>query len=221
MAIIIDRRYKDTAEKHWGMKHKIIPSFCCENLQAPVSAHPDMTITPIGDVFVCCPESYEYYRSFLGEKAIKGKLPLSSHYPHDIAYNVLIYKNIALSKSEYTDPVVKEELTKRNIRLINVNQGYAKCSSCVTESGIITADETIYRTLLSHNINALKITPGHIELAGYDYGFIGGASGIIDGVLTFFGDVSCHPDYLKIKEFCTFNYISDFPLTDIGTIFCI
>ena len=221
MAIIIDRRFSDIAEKHWGMKHKIIPSFCCEKLQSPVNAHPDMTITPIGDKFVCSPESYDYYKSFLGERAIKGVTPLSTHYPYDIAYNVLIYKNVAFGKVDYIDQVVKDELLKRKIKLINVNQGYAKCASSVCDEGIITADESIYSVVKACGINTLKITPGFVELAGYDYGFIGGTSGIVDGVLNFFGDVSKHPDFSKIKEFCKFSYIPDFPLTDIGTIFCI
>lgn len=221
MQIIVDARFTDIANKHWGMKYEIIPSFCCENLQSPVNSHPDMTITPVGDIFVCCPESYEYYRGFLGEKVIKGKSPLSPHYPYDVAYNVLIYKDMAFSYTNATDVVIKEELKKQNIKLINVNQGYAKCSACVCNEGIITADESIYKACCKFGIKTLKITPGNVNLPGYDYGFIGGASGNIGGVLSFFGDVSRHPDYLKIKEFCDFDYIADFPLTDIGTIFCI
>ena len=219
--LIIDARFIDIAEKKWGSKHKIIPSYICCNLQAPVSSHPDMTITQIGDVFVCAPESYEYYKRFLGERLLCGKTYLSSHYPNDIAYNVLIYKDIALGKIDYIDPVVSDELKKRNIRLVNVNQGYAKCSCAVCDDGVITADDSIYKALCECGINSLKITPGNVKLEGYDYGFVGGASGVIDGNLTFFGDVSKHPDYLKIKEFCDFDYFSEFPLTDIGTIFCI
>lgn len=221
MKIIIDKRFTDIAEKQWGDNFEIIPSFCCEKIQSPVCAHPDMTLTKIEDVFVCSPDSYEYYSDCLGEKVIKGKTELSFHYPHDIAYNVLIYKGFAFAKAEYTDGVIKEELKKRNIKLINVNQGYAKCSAAVCSEGIITADETIYSACVENGIKSLKIARGHIKLAGYDYGFIGGASGIIGEKMTFFGDVSKHPDYSKIKEFCDFDFIWDFPLTDVGTIMCI
>lgn len=219
--LIIDARFVDKAKELWGRNHQIIPSYTCKNLQTPVSSHPDMTILPIGDVFVCAPESYEYYKRFLGERLLCGKTYLSSHYPNDIAYNVLIYKDIALGKIDYIDSVVSDELKKRNFRLINVNQGYAKCSCAVCDDGVITADDSIYKALCECGIKTLKITPGNVKLEGYDYGFIGGASGVIDGKLTFFGDVSKHPDYLKIKEFCDFDYFSEFPLTDIGTIFCI
>ena len=221
MLLIIDARYVDKANEIWKDRYEIVPSFTHKNLQTPVASHPDMTITPVGDVFVCAPESFDYYKAFLGKRVISGKTSLSSHYPNDIAYNVLIFKNKAFGKKDYIDPVVLNELKKRNIEFINVNQGYAKCSCCVCENGIITADDCIYRVLCENNVNSLKITPGHVELSGYDYGFIGGASGVIDGKLTFFGDVSKHPDFLKIKEFCDFDYFDNFILTDIGTIFCI
>lgn len=220
MAIIIDKRYLKIAQEHFTGE-KIIPSFCSDKIQEPVGAHPDMSLTQIIDVFVCSPDSFQYYKGFLGNRVICGKTNLSSHYPYDIAYNVLIYKDFAFCKAENTDAVVKEELAKRNIKIININQGYAKCSAAVCNEGIITADESIYRTAESCGINVLKITPGHVRLLGYDYGFIGGASGVVNGRLTFFGDIRQHPDYLKICDFCEFDYIPDFPLTDIGTIFSI
>lgn len=221
MAIIIDGRYVDIAKKIWGKEHKIFPSFCHANLQKQVCSHPDITLTQIDDIFICCPESYEYYKKILGNKVFSGQTQLFSHYPSDIAYNVLVYKNIAMGKKENIDPVVLSELKKRNIELINISQGYAKCSCCVCDEGIITADEGIFKTLKQAGINALKVTQGYVELRGYDYGFIGGASGIIDGKLTFFGDVSAHPDFLNIQAFCNFDYVKDVPLTDVGTIFCI
>lgn len=219
--LIIDARYEEIAKKQWGSKYEIIPSFCNKNLSEPTSFHPDMSLCCIGDVFVCCPESYEYYKKIIGKNLIKGNTSPSSHYPFDIAYNVLVYKNYAFGKADYIDKAVKEELNRQNIKLVNVNQGYAKCSCAVCDDGIITADDCIFNELVKNDINALKISPGHIKLTGYEYGFIGGASGEIDGVLTFFGDVSKHPDYKKIKNFCRFNYIEEFPLTDVGTIYCI
>lgn len=219
--LIVDARFVEKAKELWGDKYEIVPSFTHEKLQKPVSSHPDMTILPVGDVFVCCPESYEYYKEFLGERLISGKTALSSHYPNDIAYNVLIYKNKAFGKKDYIDSVVLKELKKRDIELVNVNQGYAKCSCAMCSNGVITADGSIFEALRKNGINSLKITPGYVKLTGYDYGFIGGASGVIDGKLTFFGDVSKHPDFLKIKEFCNFDYFGEFCLSDIGTIFCI
>ncbi len=219
--IIIDARYEKNAQKQWGSKYEIIPSFCCEKIAEPVAYHPDMSLCKIGDTFISCPESYDYYKNIFGKNLIKGKTELLSHYPYDIAYNVMVYQDIALGKEEFLDSVVKDELERQGIKLINVNQGYAKCSCAVAKEGIITADDGIYNELVKYGVNALKITPGYVELAGYDCGFIGGATGEIDGVLTFFGDVSAHPDFEKIRNFCKISYIKDFPLTDVGTFLCI
>jgi hypothetical protein len=221
MAIIISREFIDTAVLKWGKKYEIIPSFECEKIQKPVSCHPDMTLMQIEDIFVCSPDSYSYYKGYLGSRVICGNTELSSHYPRDIAYNVLVYKNYAFAKADCTDTVVKEELNKRNIKLLNVSQGYAKCSAAVCDSGVITADESIYKECIKNDVPVLKVTPGHVKLTGYDYGFIGGASGIVDGNFLFFGDVSKHPDFEKIKSFSKCEYFDDFPLTDIGTIFSI
>lgn len=221
MKIIIDARFLDMAKQLFLKEENIYPSYIHQKIQEPLSAHPDMTIVKIGETFVCAPESYEHYKGILNKRVVCGKTALSFHYPYDIAYNVLIYKNKAFGKEEYIDSVVKDELKRNNIELINVNQGYAKCSCCVCDKGVITADNGIYEVLLKNGINALKIAPKHVKLSGYDYGFIGGASGEIDGRLTFFGDVSCHPDFLKIRDFCDFDYFREIPLTDVGTIISI
>ena len=221
MAIIIDERYLDIARKVWGKESEIFPSFCHTDLQPQVASHTDMTLTKIDDIFVCCPKSYEHYKNVLGNRVVMGQTKLSSHYPNDIAYNVVVYKNIALGKKTNADNVVLEEIKKRNIKFIDVSQGYAKCSCCVCENGIITEDESIFKALNENGINCLKITQGLVKLKGFNYGFIGGASGFVNGRLTFFGDVTKHPDYLKIKNFCDFDYLKEIPLTDVGTIFCI
>ncbi len=60
-------------------------------------------------------------------------------------------------------------------------------------------------------------------LSGYDYGFIGGASGFAYGCLLFFGDICKHKSFQNIKRFAEIKgveleYMKDFPLTDVGTI---
>ena len=60
-------------------------------------------------------------------------------------------------------------------------------------------------------------------LSGYDYGFLGGASGLADGVLWFAGDLSRHPDFDKIMDFLdrreiAVRWFPDIPLTDVGSI---
>ena len=71
----------------------------------------------------------------------------------------------------------------------------------------------------------LLISSGDIKLEGYDYGFIGGASGkISDNTVVFFGNAEMHPYYSSIKELCSRNKIAikilckNMPLTDVGSI---
>ena len=71
----------------------------------------------------------------------------------------------------------------------------------------------------------LLISSGDIKLEGYDYGFIGGASGkISDNTVVFFGNAEMHPRYSSIRELCYKNKIEikilckTMPLTDVGGI---
>ena len=53
---------------------------------------------------------------------------LSTNYPNDIALNaVMIGKNIICNK-KYTDKYIIEYATNNNLNIIDVKQGYSKCS---------------------------------------------------------------------------------------------
>ena len=95
---------------------------------------------------------------------------------------------------------------------------------CVAGNSVITSDDGIYLSCLKNNVPVLKICQGHIRLDGYDYGFIGGASGqISDNTIFFAGDITVHPDFEKISEFLKFNNIKflsvpKVPLVDVGSV---
>lgn len=106
---------------------------------------------------------------------------------------------------------------------IQINQGYTKCSTIVVRNGFITEDTGVFTALSRAGKNVLLIDKGHVSLKGYNYGFIGGASVWLQNVdtLLFFGNITQHPDYGKIVEFCSkmqvyVEYIKDMELTDIG-----
>lgn len=222
--LLIDGRFIDVAKRRWGDEYDIIPSPKVHALSEPVSYHPDLSIIKIEDIYVCEKSVYEYYKKMLPDKNIVcGKTLLSSHYPNDIAYNVLISEKTAMANFKYTDPKVKYELIKRNYKLVNINQGYAACSSASFSGKIISADNSVLKACGDLGIEALKIEAGDVLLKGYDYGFIGGATGFAFGRLFIFGDITKHKNFDSINKFCTKNnveieYIKDFPLTDVGTI---
>jgi len=74
---------------------------------------------------------------------------------------------------------------------------------------------------MSNGIDCILVSKDDIYLPGYDCGFIGGASVVLDDKVCFFGDVKKHRDYEKMLEFVR-KYdkdvisLSDEKLTDIG-----
>ena len=103
-------------------------------------------------------------------------------------------------------------------------QGYARCSILpVNEDSIITADWGVAKICISAGMNVLLIRPGHIQLTGFNYGFIGGCGGRIGDTVVFHGNLSEHPDGNSIREFIhqrglKIKDFPEFPLTDIGSI---
>jgi hypothetical protein len=110
-------------------------------------------------------------------------------------------------------------------KILNVKQGYSKCSIAVIGTdAAITSDTGIYNTLIANGIDVLKIDSGSIRLDGVSYGFIGGVSGLIaPDVLAVNGNIEAHPESEKIKEFCNKHGVSILSLNneelyDIGSI---
>lgn len=204
-----------------------IKSFDIKNLYAPVNTHPDMQIHFLDDDFaVVAPVAYDYYREALPKSItlVKGKANPGSTYPFDIAYNVARVGKRIIGKLDYIDPVLKDIYHSKGYELINVNQGYAKCSLCIVDdNSVITEDEGLSKAL-SGKIDVLKITPGYVLLPGFENGFLGGASGFVgDKKLAFCGDITLHPDFLSIKSFIKERNVdiinlSSTKLQDFGSI---
>ncbi len=127
---------------------------------------------------------------------------LETLYPHNVALNAALVGNNLFCKVDALAAEVRDFCINNDIRLVNVNQGYAKCSTLiVNDNAIITADPTIHKAATDVNIDALLINQGHIVLDDKNYGFIGGASGVIGDNVLFFGDLDTHPDAESIKLF--------------------
>lgn len=108
--------------------------------------------------------------------------------------------------------------------ILNVGQGYSKCSCAILADGaIITADRGIATVTRQNGIDTLLISEGHVELPGYSYGFIGGASGLCGSRLYFCGDLEKHPDHMAIEAFSKMHStqcisLSDGMLYDVGSL---
>jgi hypothetical protein len=108
--------------------------------------------------------------------------------------------------------------------MVDVRQGYAKCSIVIVdEDSIITYDKGIERACSAAGMDVLLIRPGYIRLDGYDTGFIGGTSGRIGDTIFFYGDPDTHPDGDAIRKFILskglkISSLKEGELTDIGSI---
>ena len=110
------------------------------------------------------------------------------------------------------------------LTFIDVPQGYARCSCLpVDETSIITADRGIIGPCRAAGLSVLEVTPGHVLLPGYTYGFIGGCGGRVGDTIVFHGSLNQHPDGDAIRRFIEERGLAcvdfpEFPLTDIGSI---
>ena len=200
------------------------------HLSSPTDAHTDMLIFAL-DNTVFCHESYacdakkelEYLaHEGLDIKTVGGMYAPS--YPHDILLNIAkVGKTLLIGKKSHSGEIC--EYAKANgYSVLTVNQGYAKCSTCiVSDNAIITADESIASTAENAGISVLLISKGDVLLPPYEYGFIGGASGSYGDTVYFVGDIDTHPYADKIKAFCFAHKkqvisLCNGALTDIGSI---
>ncbi|MGH4051509.1 MAG: DUF6873 family GME fold protein [Clostridium sp.] len=137
----------------------------------------------------------------LNYKVHKSNLSLKIEYPYDVSLNALSIGNLLVHSINSTDPALLSFFKHK--KLINVKQGYTKCSTCiVNDHAIITADVSISKALTPMKIDVLLLPPGDILLPGLNYGFIGGATGLLENnVLAFYGHLD---HYLYGKEVLEF-----------------
>lgn len=147
---------------------------------------------------------------------------LCTKYPNNILLNAALVGDKLMCKSSALSYQVKRFCVSNDIEIIDVKQGYTKCSTLVLkENAIITADKNIYNKALCNGIDALLISAGSIELKGADYGFIGGCSGVVGDTVVFFGNIHTHPDCKNITKFIDehgllWMSLQDGPLVDVG-----
>ena len=200
-----------------------------KNVLNGINTHPDMCVCPLGgNLLVLEPTVYNYYYDLLknyGFNLIKGESILSKEYPYDIAYNCVIINGILFHKLSHTDKKIIEYADKFNIKKVNVKQGYTKCSTLIIDNeSVITSDISLHNAYKANGIDSLYISYDGIYLKGFSNGLIGGCGGLRNkNKIAFFGNISLHNDFEKIKDFLTKRNIeilslSDDKLTDFGSI---
>lgn len=198
-------------------------------LPKALQRHADLGICVLGGgKAVCPPETAAYYKEALspyGMEIITGETHLGCNYPRDCAYNVGIAGRRCFLNKSVCDAIVLYELERAGYEIINVKQGYGKCSVCpIDENTIISGDKGICRAAREHGFDVLEITHDGIKLNGYNNGFFGGAAGMLSpDTLAVNGELSHIPDGEKITKFLKERDISVINLKkgeicDIGSV---
>ena len=200
-----ERTPRDVIEALTRLGFDVTPLPLCDSLPEPVRGHTDLLVFPDGRFLTVSRGYYEKNSVLIDSVCKKSGLTLrfstreaGGKYPYDCLLCAAISGDRLLYCSKSTDP----SITERFDLLVDLPQGYVKCSCAILADGsIITADRGIAKVTLAEGIDTLLISPGHVDLPGYDYGFIGGASGLCGDTLYFCGDLDLHPDAEAIKEF--------------------
>ena len=227
---VISRDVPKKIKERLAEKFDIIELPPDDTIASPASCHPDMLISIIGkriivpaEYYLKAKEEIDAIASYGNLKIIKSNFPRSVEYPEDISVNSLICDDNIFCLKKHTAPEILRAAEDYGYKAENVRQGYAACSAVSFGRSVVTADTSIKKAAESQGLSVLHIVPGHIVLDGYTEGFIGGASGVCEDRVFFFGSLDFHPDGEKIKKFLQENnkeYISlyDGELLDFGGI---
>jgi hypothetical protein len=189
-----------------NMNPILIPK--CDQVYKAICGHPDIQLNVLknktSDKIVVqknIPKSFKEILKTNNINYIVSKKSLSHTYPDNIILNSLILENYFIHNLKYTDKtLLKSQISKTNI---NVPQGYTKCSILpVRDNVLITSDKGIYNSLKNYNFHILLLPVGDILLPSLNYGFIGGAGGMISNDrMAFFGDLDSYKWGDQIKKF--------------------
>lgn len=137
-------------------------------------------------------------------------------YPKNVGLNFAVGADFALGRFLYADRLLRAFLQDRGKALLDVKQGYAKCSLCfVTANAFITEDAGIADALRKTGHEALRIAPGDVYLSEAHHGFFGGAAGLIaPDTLAVTGSLRTHRDGDRIRDFLIKHNVRPLELTD-------
>lgn len=218
-AVIVD--YRISAEINNALLKngiEVIKTKQLNNLYDAVTGHPDMQIHHLGkNIFICEPTVYDYYNNKLKNASVyKGKNILNKKYPYDIAYNVAVVGKYVFHNLKYTESQILDYYKQNNYKIIDVKQGYSKCSVCpLTKNSLITSDKEIALKAQNNGIDALYVTADDVKLRGLSNGLIGGICGKIDSnLLALYGNINKLKCAKQFINFCEKYDVKILSLTD-------
>lgn len=209
---------------------EVLPLKSYRFLDFPVNTHADMLVFVIDKTIFCYEDYYLENRKIFnvaeneGYEIVFVSKRCGKNYPDDVGLNIFRMGRVLFANLSYIANEIVEYANENGYALVNTNQGYAACSTLVlNDENAITADKSIYKAIKSQGKNVTLISPNGIQLDGYNCGFIGGASCVIDKTVYFFGNIKNHPSYdiicgIIIDLGMAFKIISSLDVYDFGGI---
>ena len=231
--LIVDERIPSDCERNLMKKGFFLIKLPADKrLGEAVGSHPDTLLFYADGEMITTAEYCEdaaYIFSDIREYKPEIKLNFTSDersdkYPNDCKLNALVIGRKIFCKSDSISDAIKDFASRRGYEIVHTNQGYAACTVLSFGNSAITADPGLGELLAEHGINVTIISQGGISLPPYEYGFIGGASGVVGDRVYFFGNIMSHPDgemICRAVEDAGYTplSLSDGPLRDLGGFF--
>ena len=230
--LIVDNRISDKCEKALERDGfyliKLPPD---PSLSEAISSHPDTLLFHAeGEIITTADycDAAAYIFSDIREMKPEVKVSFTSEvrgkkYPTDCIMNALVIGRRIFCKSDTVSKSIIDFADRHGYEIVHTNQGYPACSVLAFGGCAITADQGIASVMAENGVRVTLISRGGISLPPYEYGFIGGTSGVVGRKIYFFGNLDSHPDGKIIREAIEregFEAISlsDEELHDVGGI---
>ena len=222
--VIVGSAYKNTIKSLAKIGIRNINISYNTNLPGYLQYHSDMNIFHYknNEFYISNKSAGESYDDFLYNLIPES---ISAKYPSDCRLNAVRIGNKLICNNKSVSASIINRAQSDGLTIIEVRQGYTKCSICVTDNNsFITDDESIYKSAGKYFDDILFISKGSVKLKGTNYGFIGGCTGKTDkNKIAFNGRIESHSDHNKIIDFLQkHNLIPvellDTELYDIGSI---
>lgn len=202
------------------------PTCPLETVGTSLERHGDIQIFELTKNQIIIPKNVESHYAKLkkwGMQLIIGEEIPKMPYPNDCPYNGVRIGTYIFSHPK-REKQIENYAIQNNLTVISVKQGYTKCNVLAFGNRFITSDRGLSSSFEKMGLEGLLISPGHVNLDGYSYGFIGGASGVWEREVYFTGSLRFHPEGEKIRNYIQESGFSvvelrDEPLIDIGSLF--
>lgn len=233
--LVIDERMRNIEKDYFiNNGYKLIEVIASNDIYDEISSHVDIFSCRLNNNIVLEKSLYNNVLKYKTKDIYCGDSILKSKYPFDIPYNVCKIGKYVIHNFKYTDKKILDVIHKEKLEMININQGYSKCSiAVVDDNSAITTDIAIYNKLKENNIDVLLIKEKlDIKLLNKEKryssmsGFIGGCTAKIDNKFIIFGDIDKIDKEGKIKKFIKSKnielvYFKNLDVIDYGGILAI